>query len=80
VSNVAKQRRNGALEITGSGDCTLPIGFEYGQGAPGTVLEFTEHVAIYVRATERSSMDMQCARVGQVNAVTGHVNSAISCV
>jgi len=49
--NVARQRRNGALEIAGSEDCTLPIDFEYGQGAPGTVLEFTEHAAICVRAT-----------------------------
>ena len=80
MGNVAKQRRNGALEITGSEDCTLPIDFEYGQGAPGTVLEFTERAAIYVRATKRSSMDMQCARVGQVSTAAGHVNSAISCV
>jgi hypothetical protein len=51
VGNVARKRRNGALEIAGSEDCTLPIDFEYGQGAPGTVLEFTEHAAICVRAT-----------------------------
>ena len=80
MGNVAKQRRNGALDIVGSEDCTLSIGFDYGRGAPGTVLEFTEHIATCVRATERSSMDMQCARVGQVSTAAGHVNSAISCV
>lgn len=30
VGNVAKQRRNGALEIVGSDDCTLQMDFDYG--------------------------------------------------
>lgn len=70
MGNVARQRRNGALEIAGSEDCTLLIDFEYGSGAPGKGLEFTEHAAICVRATERSSVNMQSMRARRTSQST----------
>jgi hypothetical protein len=57
VGNVARRRRNGALEIAGSEDCTLPTDLQYGQGATGTILEFTEHAAVCVRATNVRAWD-----------------------